>query len=1548
MERVSSFPSSSRSRRDARSAAMSNRQYTRGEYAEAMESLEIPDELRKEDEDEDAASSSSSSMPRFVISREDDLMDDLDDEVAMEVDPPPRALVSAQMEFLIASAGLGERASEFSDAADAIGNCSVRAWRVNEADLKLHPAEISEIGSTVRSQRGCFVVLDARGDEADVYHWTSRLAPKSAIAIAAFKSVELTKLCRDEFGGTVRSCQREVEGEESEQFAAILDSRPASEEDESHSQRYSSSGTSQREEEMMQRKTTFPRRLFCVVVGHHKRKFVMRGARLVDVDPRVKTMALSAARDVYILDTGGEQLYVWYGALSKIATRAVGLEAALVLRRERVEVLGRCDPIVTVEQGCEPEEFWWVDVENARVSRREDDGDESPDRRIMSSFSRSKETRTLLENEETYDFDILSQNRRQLSTSMGCASVWQRLDFDVDDLADKTCDVILNALRDELLEDALLECAGLTFPSFSDASFIIDRSRGAPIIPVDNESKWWWKNPPASNKTTKKTPLVVDAPKTKGVGNGVMVKHTNGSVSPRMQMLALTFEKVCTAIVASAGSVSETKDVPVVPRRFRSHYANYRQRETISIAKWRDREPSLVLVAWHRGELLFVEIPDLKLAKKNGPTLRSSSTAVLDAGGAIYVWRGKSSGGACRDAARIYASEIVARRPSWCRIYELFEGSEPLPFRSNFVDWTDAEVTRTRMLADNTFSRDYALRRTSSTVSSPRLSKRIVGGAPMAWSEVLAATADANKAGAPESASYVDATRRRKPEQDESVVVARATDRLLARQRDVFGAVASMLRQSWSSSIAGATPFDAKKTHFQRSKSSSAASLLSSRGRTRRRRREYLCGDAGEDEEGDDDDDPLERRSRERRVGNSFMPEDDSGEHHVVAWSVEGSKLVRLEDELVGNFSSRKSYAILYGATVETVAAHDFRCNECNRDDADSLSSSSSSESTIDDIEENFVQTPHGSAADIRHLRNNLRPTRTRTDARFVLIFWEGENAPREDRSRWLLELRPWLLDDWAQELAVGTQTEHLRVRQRREPRVFLQIALRAMGGYAVHVADRPQTTHLFHVRGDSFASAVEVAPHAGSLCSADVFIATHLRIAETNPRNEGADDRPGDSTTATATVEVRNEATCSDEEDDGAGDSGGLNTWEEWTVWVWVGSGSNARARRLTATLVCKVMEFFGIDGTETKVRVLDECGDDGSDRRRSFWSALGGTRPYADHPLLRVPPGQRSSVARAPLFFVVSEKGPTSPGGSSKRRSSSLYTSSPPGSYTDLRSLEKDPGQQLTSCAPEIIVEAVLHTTVEQHSLLDDTRAIVVDAHFSVLVWLGKNARRRDAALAKRVAFAYAAATRSPPCRVRVILQGFECPHFKCLFHGWDSLGTAITKRYLGRGSDGYLNRSFVDPRHAYVARRNSSLRNLRDNVPSEKRPERPSIISSPSGWRKRGNSVVQNLILAPLLGALSTPSVNSRDDAASNHVADAEIQLGRVVDSPNIGEMDSDDDDILESSEDILYRANKDIAAANGSTMDIKAVAGDAIIQGAEDEREATRHRRNSCSF
>lgn len=1392
-------------------------------YSEAVEGLEVAEDLSRTTND---------GLDEW-LSREASIIDDMDEEDAIEVDPPPRALVSAQMEFLIASAAVGERASEFSDASDLVEGGAVRAWRVDAVDLKLRPVALDDIGE---ASEACFVVLDGRGrDEVDIYHWIGVAAPKSAIAVAAFKSVELTKICRDV--AAVRSaCRREVQGDESEEFLALVGNfesarEESKEDDDARQQRW------RHHHGVRKAPSSTPTRLLAVVIASERRRRLSRGARLADVEPSAAAFTLLAARDVFILDSGVDRLFLWYGVASSQARRGAGLEAALVLRRERAETIGGCDPVVVCTQASEPPEFWatlgvGTSVRSAKARTADDDD-------------------TL----ELLGVNILSR-RSTLQGSCAAFLVTRDVVAEEKALVDKALDALVLALQDELVNDGAEACAVLFFPSLAtanDATLLAQRLRGAPDVP---EAPWWRGVSPPTSPTTTSSPRRRD-------------DHEDDSRPAGM------LSWLRSLVGGGGGGVKRAPSWSGgVPERVKSHFScvvsDMERRIGDDETSRRRRRPRLVVVAWRRSELVMVEDgrSELRLhddGVRTLRTLRSSASAVLDTGGAIYVWRGTSSGGNCRAAARQLASELASRRPSWCGLYEVVEGSESLAFRSNFVDWTETEVAKTRRLAENSFNRDYGLRRTSSAYS-PRPS---LHRAPSA------------------TRTSLELNNNHHHHQEAPGDEPPAAPQLLAHQRDIFAAVAAMLRQSWSSAAAG-TPH-AESTSMRSSSLSrrhSSSSLSRRELRTRRRRREYLCGDADDGDESDDDDDALERRSREHRRasvdGGSLSI--NSGEHHVVAWRIDNGKLVRLDEEHEGNFESTMSYAILYGATVETVAAHDIRSKqredslEVEEDWEESLDVPSVLRHDSECYED--VLTPHGTAAEIALSRQSLRPAnRPRPDARFILIFWEGERSRRDDRSRWLLDLRPWLLEDWAEELT--SDVEHLRVRQRREPRLFLQIALRAMGGYVVHVAPSPQSTHLFHVRGDSLASAVEVAPQASSLCSADVFVAAR---------------RPP----------VAARASQLDVED------------ADWTVWVWVGSGSNRGCRKITAGLVLKVMDYFGIDDERTKVQVLDECGDDGSDRRRGFWRALGGPRPYADHPLLRVPAGQRSSVARAPLFFVVAER----------KASSADNLANEPSTTND------DATSSGLTC--------VLHTAVEQHRLLHETRAIVVDAHFAVLVWLGKRARRRDALLAKRLAFAYAAATRSPPCRVRVVTQGVECPHFKALFHGWDARAASTARRRANGAT--IVAQPFVDPRASYIARRMSTLRHLKS--PAQTPDRQGSTSWSPGGTsRKRSSPAAQTSIFTALLGALAPPqpSVNNKHNHRTPHVhvVDREIQLGRVIDSPEARDSDSDDEDAF------VYRPTGDVHGVAPCEA-LAHSAFDPVVQGAEEAREAARRRRKSCSF
>eukprot|EP00633_Aureoumbra_lagunensis_P006575 CAMPEP_0197324612 /NCGR_PEP_ID=MMETSP0891-20130614/71202_1 /TAXON_ID=44058 ORGANISM="Aureoumbra lagunensis, Strain CCMP1510" /NCGR_SAMPLE_ID=MMETSP0891 /ASSEMBLY_ACC=CAM_ASM_000534 /LENGTH=948 /DNA_ID=CAMNT_0042817447 /DNA_START=278 /DNA_END=3124 /DNA_ORIENTATION=+ len=938
---------------------------------------------------------------------------------------------------------------------------------------------------------------------------------------------------------------------------------------------------------------------------------------------------------------------------------------------------------------------------------------------------------------------------------------------------------VCEKLLDELVEDAVESLGVVATP------FDLHRPRGRPRLP---EVPWYRR-----------------------IFQGITTTLEGNDVDPTLK---------------DSIPVSSTSDVTR-----RSHFVAAGQG---AISWTRCSELSLYVVRWHRGELDAVE------ARLAEDSLKSYSCGVLNAGGAIYVWRGRSAGSACRSAATHVATELLNSKPEWCSIINVDQGSEPAQFRSQFNDWALSEISRAQALAAVSYNRHYQRREESSSS---------IKQAPSTWRETI---------------------RKNFP----------TSRKLQAQQQAVFTAVASMLRQSWGHG-AGDRNGSNNESHASENGESKSMKIRQRRHSLRWRKREYLCGDPESDDEECEDDDHLEKRCRAR------TPLDDTVDHHMVAWRLENGRLIRVDEAEHGHFCADQSYAVLYGTTIE------------NEDEDDIDSDSEESVCWEDQFDEDGAIT---TAAALRWKKKSLMSAQRRPDNRFVLVFWQGERTPREHRSRWLLEFRPWILEHWAEELRLGKPTEHLRVRQRCESRLFLDIATRAMDGYVVHAGGPPRHCHLFQVRGDQFAFAVEVAPYVSSLNSADVFIAAKRGDLE----DAGDPARPWESR---------------------------FTDPSDWTVWVWVGSGSNLRCRRSTAGLVLKIMEYLDIDDEATTVTVLDEAGDDGSDERLYFWRALGGPNSYADHPLLRVPPGRRSSVTRTPLFFLVITN----------------YSNGRPHhlNYAD--------GNASHDKSFGLECNLIQKGTVDQHQILHNDRAVVVDAHFQVMVWLGKNAKRRDAALAKRIAFAYAAATRSPPCRVRVVRQNHECSHFKCLFHGWDSglhrLHNDKPKIFDLEDKEGATEAStttntYTDPRATYLNRKKTE-RNMLQQVetqenPAKKAPRRRASIV-------KNDSLFLNLLTNLMPGEKDKKAnnkMNNKKSATNQHQQNdfAGIQLGRVIDTPE-PDSDESDDDIFQ---DRLMPIQLDLEGHDGATMDIPADTTDPILLGAEASHRADRHRRLSCSF
>ncbi|KAH8051527.1 cytochrome p450 [Aureococcus anophagefferens] len=324
----------------------------------------------------------------------------------------------------------------------------------------------------------------------------------------------------------------------------------------------------------------------------------------------------------------------------------------------------------------------------------------------------------------------------------------------------------------------------------------------------------------------------------------------------------------------------------------------------------------------------------------------------------------------------------------------------------------------------------------------------------------------------------------------------------------------------------------------------------------------------------------------------------DDAEHHVVVWEIDGKRLRRVDEAMHGHFDAAKSYAVLYGAAVD-VEAHDARApprraaataaTEPGRRprgalfaaDGDGESSDGSESASSSDLV---------TRRSLRLSRSSLRRTPTGATAagcRFFLFFWRGERAPVEDRTRYLMEHRSWILEDWREELACAPPPHESHVDMREEPRAFLDVVARSMGGYVVHMAggaDRP--AHLFQVRGYGDAGdavAFEVEPAAALLCSADCFA---LQAA------------PGSKAGFSMAL------------------SGGA-TWSlpkaQWTMWVWVG------------------------DGSRDEVKVIDEAQ---SENHADFWKCLAGRRTYADHRIHKFGAALPRAFTEA-VFFDVRDGG-------------------------------------------------------------------------------------------------------------------------------------------------------------------------------------------------------------------------------------------------------------------------------------------------------------------
>jgi len=735
------------------------------------------------------------------------------------------------------------------------------------------------------------------------------------------------------------------------------------------------------------------------------------------------------------------------------------------------------------------------------------------------------------------------------------------------------------------------------------------------------------------------------------------------------------------------------------PTRLRGqfeHYPSWSHHHAASL------EPArLYRLTWHRRtRLARVAAVEPVAGSLYKGALNSKTACVVHTGSATYAWFGRESGAACRAAALALCADLGFERPDWAlrNVHEVSDGFEPAPFRSQFVDWIDAEALRVVRSAMAS-----ALKHSTSWLSPKTRPKQLRSSDPLG----LAFPSPGQGKGL----AF--------PGQDSW----QKGDSQIASPRSHFGPSSALART--------------------RRRSSSLVPQHDAACRSPRRRRSdswYLTRDhfpepfpfpSSEAAVFDAVRVMLDATWREEADEND--EEEDKAEHYLVVWRIESQRLVLLPPEQHGHFESRHSYAVLHGsheddedAKVGRTAGP--RASEAQSSSADfeGAAGDGGRDSEAADLNND---SNGGDAGDIANaaLRHRLRPARRQRCA-FALFFWSGDAAPHDDRARWLLQHRKSILDDWKDELSIAPPPRRVDVEELREPKAFLKAVAAAAGGVVVHTdagdvlgfgSESPSSptskVHLYQVR---HRHAVEVAPLTSSLCAADVFLCC---------RRRDAPDRLS-RTRAKA----------------------GAKAVGRWAVWVWVGSAAPLPLRRVAARLVLKLLDFHGIDDEATQVRVLDEFPDGAQHdaRYHEFWAALRGPARYADHAL----------HARRAVFFKVGR--PASANGDPKN--------------------------------DDVVLPAGLELTQRDLGALD---AFVVDAHFGVLVWLGKDVSPRRAAFARGVADAYAAAKRTPPLAVAAVTEGGEGPQFRALFHGWKTHSAARPRPRL-------------DARETYVDRRRASM--------------------------------------------------------------------------------------------------------------------------------------------
>jgi hypothetical protein len=345
--------------------------------------------------------------------------------------------------------------------------------------------------------------------------------------------------------------------------------------------------------------------------------------------------------------------------------------------------------------------------------------------------------------------------------------------------------------------------------------------------------------------------------------------------------------------------------------------------------------------------------------------------------------------------------------------------------------------------------------------------------------------------------------------------------------------------------------------------------------------------------------------------------------------------------------------------------------------------------------------------------------TQNGREINFALIFWEGDHSTDRDYINWKMGILPRKQQEWK----MGTRPTEYRVKQRHEPEWFFRIFHRR---YAVHVDfERLQKLHKVTTNEiKDVQQEILVNERRRSIAYTKLFDGTDSTIpyTETGPAS------------ATASVQGDDEADRDgDGEDDndpqgsrmsihlfhvrGSGHSlddihalevqprcSSLNSSDCFVavrcrpsaspmVWMWVGKGSTLDEQEAAATIALSLRTYEGLE-SHTDVRVIEEGSGDWKYTAQSLYRALGGRTHFTSNDFLRTPRDERPSNQRYPRMFLCED------------------------TYLD--------------ATRKLKVEAV--NTFSQYYLQKSSIAII-DAHYTLFVWFGKDSSFRLQELGAKV---------------------------------------------------------------------------------------------------------------------------------------------------------------------------------------------------------------------